>query len=116
MYASDLTIRNGSSFAADASWDQERSAAPVERSNHAQCDLLRGEDRLPMAIAAEGFSALEGRVQTYWRKRGVWQVWVTALREDLRGRAGRQPRPSVAIIDSQSVKTVSKGAAWIRRG
>lgn len=44
-----------------------------------------------------------------WRERGVWQTLVTALREDLRVRAGRQATPSVAIIDSQSVKTASKG-------
>lgn len=44
-----------------------------------------------------------------WRERGVWQTLVKALREDLRVRAGRQATPSVAIIDSQSVKTASKG-------
>jgi transposase len=44
-----------------------------------------------------------------WRERGVWQILVTALREDLRLSAGRRKTPSVAIIDSQSVKTTGKG-------
>src|SRR5690242_11408842 len=44
-----------------------------------------------------------------WRERGVWQILVTGLREDLRLSAGRRKTPSVAIIDSQSVKTTGKG-------
>lgn len=57
------------------------------------------------------FPPWKGVYNTYWRwrERGVWQMLVTALREDLRVRAARPPTPSVAIIDSQSVKTSSKG-------
>jgi putative transposase len=44
-----------------------------------------------------------------WRKSGVWQALNSALREQVRQRAGRELTPSAAIIDSQSVKTTAKG-------
>jgi len=40
-----------------------------------------------------------------WRNDGTWQCMHTALRERVRVRMGREPTPSAAIIDSQSVKT-----------
>ena len=46
-----------------------------------------------------------------WRQRGVWDVLLALLRQQVRAKAGRRARPSTAIIDSQSVKTVSKGGS-----
>ncbi len=40
---------------------------------------------------------------------GTWEAINDVLRQDLRVQAGRNPEPSVAIIDSQSVKTTEKG-------
>lgn len=40
-----------------------------------------------------------------WRDRGLWEQLNDALREAVRIEAGRDPAPSAAIIDSQSVKT-----------
>jgi transposase len=43
-----------------------------------------------------------------WRLMGVWQRVHEALRRTIRLQAGRDPEPSAAIMDSQSVKTTEE--------
>ncbi len=40
-----------------------------------------------------------------WRNEGVWDQILHTLRKQVRHKQGREPEPSAAVIDSQSIKT-----------
>ena len=44
-----------------------------------------------------------------WQRDGTWDVVHDALRTKVRRSVGKKPKPTVAIVDSQSVKTTEQG-------
>jgi putative transposase len=77
-----------------------------------RCRLLCAQERLSLAVAAEGLPSLEDRLRLVQEMAHRWHLGAlenTELRELLRVRLGRDPNPSAAIVDSQSVRTTGVG-------
>ena len=45
----------------------------------------------------------------HWKRDGTWQNLHDQLRQQMRTKLGRDPQPTAAVLDSQSVKTTEKG-------
>jgi len=70
--------------------------------------IARAANGAPYRMSFRAFTTVWSYFRT-WRNDGTWKRIHTALREQVRVKQGREPTPSAAIIDSQSVKTSQKG-------
>lgn len=112
MYPSDLS---------DAQWKAIQPLIPAAKSGGRPRDvdmrwilngilyIVRGGGSWRMLPKEYGpWPTVYGYFRKFQRE-GVWQQIHDRLREKVRRKAGKKATPSVAIIDSQSVKTTEKG-------
>jgi transposase len=107
-YSSDLT---------DEQWELVEPLVPAlspeaayhvhERREIVNAILYVLRSGCPWRLLPHDFPAW-GTVYSYfrrWEREGVWKQILRALRMQVRTEQGRDPEPSAAIIDSQSIKT-----------
>ena len=113
-YPSDLT---------DEQWAVIRSVLPPARSGRTGRPPKYDRREIWNAIFYQARTGCEWRYLPHdlppwedvwehfsrWRDNGTLQQVHDALREKVRSQEGREPTPSAAIIDSQSVRTPQKG-------
>jgi len=113
LYSSDLT---------DAEWERIASLLPLRKPVGKQRlvelrDILnaifyRADNGIKWRALPKDFPAWQTAYGYYrlWVKLGVWEQINIALVEQVRSSVGRNPQPSLVIIDSQSVKHGQKWA------
>src|SRR5262249_19835224 len=89
---------------AETWWPVRKAPETVHRGRY----LVRGQDRLCLAVPASGFHRTPWQTVYWyfsrWERDKVTDTMLAALREQPRVQQGRNPQPSAGIIDSQSVK------------
>ena len=117
-YASDIS---------DEEWailepflEPKQKGRPRKHSLRAICNAIRYVQRTgcQWRLLPSEFPPWLVVYMTFWRWRnsGTWEKIMHELRRRVRVKAGRKPDPTLAIIDSQSVKTVQKGGSAVTTG
>jgi putative transposase len=91
---------------------QRRTSQAPRSKGDPRRRLLRPEKWLPLAAFAPRVSAVEDRLRLVQEVAHRWYLRATErlkLRQRLRARLGRDPDPSAAIVDSQTVRTTGVG-------
>ena len=97
--------------AAASESEDQRTAAGLAVARDRQRDLLRNVLGLPLATSSLGFPPWSTVYRWFsaWRDACVFEKLDHALVMADRERSGREPSPSAAVIDSQSIKTTEAG-------
>jgi transposase len=104
----------GASGAADPEGVAGRATAQNRHAGGDELHSLFAAHWLPLALSApRQRSAALDSLQFFreFQREGVWKAIWADLHMTSRQRNGREARASVAVLDSQSVKSAEKGAA-----
>ena len=107
-----LGCRVGVHRASRPTFQQARTTEDSRHPRDPRRDLLRPEERLPLAALASRLRTPWETVYWWfgrWRTDGTFERLNAALRERLRSRLGRDPLPSAGIADSQTTKSTGVG-------
>jgi putative transposase len=105
----------------DAEWDRLRSHLPAPEANgrprvYSRCEILDAvfyvlKSGCAWRLLPHDFPPWKTVYHyfRFWRLDGTWERMHAALLKRVRVRLKRNPQPSAAILDSQSVKTTGVG-------
>jgi putative transposase len=110
-YASDLTDRQWQIIRPYLPPVRPRGRRPICRRRVVNAILYVVRTGCQWRMLPAGFPKWSTVYGIFWRWRndGLWQKLHDALREKTRRRAGKKATPTVAILDSQSVRTAEGG-------
>ncbi|MAT70619.1 MAG: hypothetical protein CMJ58_13970 [Planctomycetaceae bacterium] len=111
QYSSDLTDRQWQLIRNRLPKRSRRGRPPIDRRRVINAVLYVVRTGCQWRLLPSDFpngSTVYG-VFWRWRNDGVWQRIHDRLREHTRRAAGKRPKPTAAIIDSQSVRTAEGG-------
>ncbi len=112
-YPSDVSDREWAEI--ERFFEPEHIGRPRKHGVRSLDNAIRYVERggCPWRMSPKDFPPWRAVYMTFWRLRnaGTWAAINHHLRRQVRIKAGRHPDPTVAIMDSQSVKTVQKGGS-----